>query len=225
MTKPMGTFGSTSRRPPVVPVAQSVSPTANTAPPAAPPAPPTGSLPDATALDFDAAATQPAPPDATPDPPTSTAAADTAESAAQDDVTSGAADDDADQDQSTPTDTANTDNAGTAPTAEARPEPDRAEKPTPRRGRGGKAERKPRARSKAASDEPEHILVVVDGGQVRVSNPNLVVIDLDDARNDDTDPVALLDLMRQLRGVPNDELYADAVGAIQSVIAEKILGD
>ena len=80
-------------------------------------------------------------------------------------------------------------------------------------------------RDRSTAADTERILVVVCGGQVQHTNPNLVVIDLDEARDPDTDPVALLDLMRQLRDVPYDELRSDTVTAIQSFIEEKILGD
>lgn len=241
MAQPLGTFGSASRRPPVVPVAPASTPATDA--PQQVPAEPSDAAPE---LELQVPHTDTTPPVADGESAT-TGGNNTGPAAA---VEGDAADETASPSTTpadatgeaaiTPPESAATGVEGQNAAADAvqppepedKPEPDakdeKDEKPgkgTARRGRANKGDRKPRSRSKSASADTERILVVVCGGQVQHTNPNLVVIDLDEARDPDTDPVALLDLMRQLRDVPYDELRSDTVTAIQSFIEEKILGD
>ena len=88
----------------------------------------------------------------------------------------------------------------------------------PKRGRGRGA-----GKAKMAKPEATKILVVKRDGQTIAHSDAVVIVDLDDASEDDTDPAGLINLLRSLREVPDDSFRREVVDAVKDLIEAKAL--
>lgn len=105
----------------------------------------------------------------------------------------------------------------------AEPEPDPEPAPAAQEAGGGKAAKKRKAAPKSKTAAGTKSLVVFREGKVHYADESVVVLDLDDAANPDTDVHDVVDKLSELRDAVESPGRAEAVTLIGELIQAKAL--